>query len=289
MKRSSFLSALIVLGISAHAAAQDDVTVILGNLDSTGEALVTGLQDTASTLAETQSAVAVSAALGDTVTNAGIALVDGTEQFAHVGPDLVRLNGDIQRNVNPFAALIDEPSQKNLDAAFKREDLTQIGENLSFVDDALLGPDPNLPSMGVKPGVRELLQGNLVAYGIRSNRYEGSAVGGSLLGVGSATYYLFYQTNYDWYAGGFARTVFTAAYMANDIATGFVEPLEPSLAPVFEDTAPVTVPAYDAVMDFDTGDVTDPIFWAPFEALSPVFYLAYDLLAILLLDAPSQP
>lgn len=248
MKRY-LLIGLAALGLSANASAQDDVTIILGNLEATTEALSMGLEDTLTTLAETQSAVDTSAALGDTAVDTGSALVAGTEQFGALGLGLLLGNNAVQTNLNPFLTAIDDPTEENINNAFNPEDLNTIASNLENVPDALIEGTPFGGNTGLKDGVIALLEGDLIAD--PPLFFGPSAVTSPLLGLTAASNTLFEGTNYG-QAGGSANlpgTLGITTLVVAGATGGQLEELEENVAPLFEAAEPLTTPLIEAIED----------------------------------------
>lgn len=144
MKRQLISSAggLVLLAFAGSSFAATpgpaDVKAVVGNLGPAVQTLAQGLQNTATTLANTQSAVQTSAALGSTVANTASALVAGAPNLGAAGLLPLVANAEIQSTLHPILNAIDNPTSANFKAALAPQDLNTIVGNLQGVPFALI-------------------------------------------------------------------------------------------------------------------------------------------------------
>lgn len=245
MKRHLLIGAL-ALGLYAAPSAADPVADVLyiveHNLDPTTIALIEGVADTSVTLMETASAVQTSAALGDTLVNAGSALVSGTGEFGQLGFGFLLANLAVQTNLNPFLTAIDDPSAENFNAVFNPDDLAVIAANLPAAVEGAWAPDDSVG--GIQRALTETLQGNLVDPGLFGGP---STFFSTVNGVGTGTLLLIEGTNYGSSGANLALGLAVAGLLGNGLAAAQLQPTEDALVPVFEALEPVTTPVIAAI------------------------------------------
>lgn len=254
MKRY-LLIGLLTFGFAGTTSAQgpEDVQAILENLQPATEDLAAGLESTATTLAETQSAVATSAALGDAVVTTSSTLVQDSPALGNLAFGAQLMNQAVQQNLNPFLAAMDEPSQENLNNAFNPDDLATIAGNLEDTPQALWeGTFTAGNNQGLQDASIALLEGNLVDTALIPGP---SAVSSPGFAVASASYVLLDGTNYGGVLGddsaGFPVTIALANTVANGAVAPQLVPVEEGLAPVFDAAAPATDPVIAELEAFD--------------------------------------
>lgn len=262
MKRH-IIASLAALGFASSANAQtpEDVQVIVDNLPNASVALIEGVADISTTLIETSSAVETSAAAGSALRGVGGALLSGSPSFGAIPLGLLLVNFKVQDAVAPFAEFIDDPNADTFNSVFNPDDLGTIAANLATVPDAAYNGKPfSIPfqgtfETGLKDATVSLLKGDFT-NGATGNGVP-SVSASSVFSVISVTNALLEDTNYGEGSADFGGTLAAISLAPLGAAAPNLEPLEESLAPLYEALEPLTTPAIAAIEASDVPEVPE--------------------------------
>lgn len=227
------------VGVAAADPAED-VQIMLGNLPDAIDELVLGVENAVDVLAATQSLVDAYSELSDALVAAGSDLVAGTTQFGALGFGLTLFFGGIEGLLAPYLNAIDDPATAG--SIIDPNDLALIGANLPAAIDALLyGCDGC--DMGLRSGLVQLLQGNLVEASFLPGLGQPAFLGDALNGTLGAVSTLVNGTDYF----NLVIVVLVPMLVLGGVLEGPLVQLEDGLAPLFAALDPVTAPIVTAL------------------------------------------